>query len=123
MPLFGQFADKGAAQAECERLSTIPRAELAATVMGVFAPGEPGAKNPGRGINILQVMLWLMSSHPHGTSFFAQLQMPVREALQLLENASLVINLDSRISGTHFTATTLGQEALTEGAVALYLPH
>lgn len=68
-------------------------------------------------------MMWLMSSQPHGTAFFSQLGGPVREALQVLEDASLAIKLDSRISGTHFTATTLGQQALAEGTVAQYLPH
>jgi hypothetical protein len=127
MPLFGGGAEKAAqqaaAQAEFERLSTIPRPELAAEVMGVFADGQPGSKNPGQGLNILQVMMWLMSSQPRGTSFLSQLEMPVREALQLLENASLVIKLDDRIAGAHLTATTLGQQALAEGTVAQYLPH
>jgi hypothetical protein len=127
MPLFGGGAEKAAqeaaAQAEFERLSTIPRPELAAEVMGVFAAGQPGAKNPRQGLNILQVMMWLMASQPRGTSYLSQLEIPVREALQLLENASLVLKLDNRIAGAHLTATTLGQQALAEGTVAQYLPH
>jgi hypothetical protein len=127
MPLFGGGAEKAAqqaaAQAEFERLSTIPRPELAAEVMQVFAPGQPGSKDPGRGLNILQVMMWLMSSQPRGTSFLSQLEMPVREALQLLENAALVLRLQDRTAGAHLIATTLGQQALAEGTVAQYLPH
>jgi hypothetical protein len=64
MPLFGQFADEAAAQAEYERPSTIPRAEPAAQVMGVFAPGQPGATNPGRGLNTFQFMMWRRTLTP-----------------------------------------------------------
>jgi hypothetical protein len=125
MPLFGGGAEKAAqqaaAQAEFERLCTIPRSALAAEVLGVFAPGQPGSKNPGRGLNILQIMMWLMASQPRGTSFLSQLEMPVREALQLLENASLVLIIGNRTAGAHLVATALGLQALAEGTVAQLL--
>lgn len=127
MPLFGGGADKAAqqaaAQAEFERLCTIPRPELAAEVLQVFAPGQPGSKNPGRGLNILQIMMWLMASYPRGTGFLSQLEMPVREALQLLENGALALRLQDRTAGAHLVATTLGLQALAQGTVAQYLPH
>jgi hypothetical protein len=127
MPLFGGGAEKAAqeaaAKAEAERLTAIPRPELAVEVMRVFAPGQPGGEHPGRGLNILQIMIWLMSTYPRGTGYLAQLEMPVREALQLLENASLVLRLGDREGGGHLIATTLGQQALSEGSVAQYLSH
>jgi hypothetical protein len=127
MPLFGgnpqKAAQEAAAKAEAERLVAIPRQELAVEVMGVFAPDQPGGEHPGRGLNILQIMAWLMSNFPRGTGYLMPLQMPVREALQLLENGNLVLKLEDRAGGGHLIATTLGQQALTEGTVAQYLPH
>ncbi len=127
MPLFGGGGDKAAqqaaAQAEFERLSTIPRSQLAAEVLPVFAPGQPGSRNPGRGLNMLQIMIWLMSAYPRATGFFTRLEMPVREALQLLENAGLVLRLGDRTGGSHLVATTLGLQALAQGTAAEYLPH
>jgi hypothetical protein len=127
MPLFGGGAEKAAqeaaANAEAERLTTISRPDLAVEVMRVFAPDQPGGEHPGRGLNILQIMIWLMSTYPRGTGYLGQLEMPVREALQLLENASLVLRLGDREGGGHLVATTLGQQALSEGSVAQYLSH
>jgi hypothetical protein len=126
MPLFGGGAEKAAqeaaAQAEFERLSALPRPELAVEVMRVFGPDGPGGKHSG-GVNILQVLLALMASQPRGVRFTEQLQMPVREAVQLLENASLVLSIGDRTGGAHLVATALGQQALAEGTVAQYLPH
>jgi hypothetical protein len=126
MPWFGGGAEKAAqeaaAQAEFERLSALPRPELAVEVMRAFGPGGPGGKHPG-GLNILQVMMALMASQPRGVGSIEQLQMPVREALQLLENANLVLSIGDRIGGAHLVATALGQQALAEGTVAQYLSH
>jgi hypothetical protein len=126
MPLFGGGAEKAAqeaaAQAEFERLSALPRPELAVEVMRVFGPDGPGGKHSS-GVNILQVLLALMASQPRGVRYTEQLQMPVREALQLLENASLVLSIGDRTGGAHLVATALGQQALAEGTVAQYLPH
>jgi|GEM_PF-6118184 len=61
-----------------------------------------------------------MRDHPKATGIMKALEVPVREATQLLEHANLV---EKR---THnglslFNATTLGEEAIVAGSAAQYL--
>ena len=121
-PLFGNKAEKAAeeaaASAECDRLLALPRPQLAVEVMNAFGPNGDRAAQSGNGANLLQLMMWLMSSQPRGTGYLVKLEMPVREAVQILEHANLVVNRLDRISGGHVVATSLGLAALAEGSVA-----
>ncbi len=122
MALFGnkeeKAAQKQAAEAEAERLQSLPVAELAAEVMPAFGP--EGAR-PGNEINILQILSWLMRSHSGGAKLLTQLRQPTREAIQALENAGLVIQMGPGGPGARLKATSLGETALAEGNVSKYL--
>ena len=122
MALFGKSeekaAEEAAAEAEADRLLSLPVPELAAEVMAAFGP--EGAR-PGHELNILQVMNWMMSSYPGGTKYLKQLQQPVREAIQALENAGLVVRMGAGGPGARLKATRLGDQALAEGKVAEHL--
>jgi len=124
-PLFGNNAEKAAeeaaAAAECDRLLNLTRLQLAVEVMNVFGPNGARAAQSSNGVNILQILSWLLSSQPRGTGYMLKLEMPVREALQILENATLVLDRIDRISGGHMVATSLGQTALAEGSVAQHV--
>ena len=118
--LFGnkeeKLAQDQAAEAEASRLQSLTAGELAAEVLPAFGP--EGAR-PGHEINALQVSNWLMSAYPRGTKQLKNLQQPVREAIQALENAGLVIDL-SRGGGPggRLKITREGEAALADGSVA-----
>jgi len=120
--LFGKSEEKAAqqqaAQMEAERLQSLSAAEMAEAVMPVFGPD---GVRPGHELNILQVMSWLMSSHPGGTKYLTQLRNPTREAIQTLENAGLVIQMGPGGPGARLKATSLGETALAGGTVGDYL--
>lgn len=124
MPLFGKNPEKaaqaGAADAEVARLQAIPRGELAAELLPGL--GKNGAHRIGAtpGINLGQLMIWKMSAFPKATGYLTKLEVPVREAVQLLEHASLVERRGGR-AGTHFEASTLGEEAIVAGNTLQYL--
>jgi hypothetical protein len=119
-PLFGKseakVAQAEAAKAEFDRLAALPPAELAVEIMPVFGPGGPKGKGPSGGINILQVMIGLLGDTPGGTKYMSQLQEAVREGLQVLEHAELVLR-NTRQGGTWYNATRLGETALADGTV------
>ena len=96
VPLFHTSDDKIAkqatAQAEFDRLNALSPADLALEVMPAFGPDGPHGHGPNGGINILQALLWLNEAHfPSGISYISKLQEPVREAIQALDHAGLVL--------------------------------
>lgn len=123
-PLFGNREDKAAqkdaANAEVDRLLGLPVPELAAEVMPAFGPDGPRGHGPNGGINILQVMIFMMRSFPKATGFMTKLQEPVRESVQALENAGLALRSGTR-DGSWYSATRLGQSALADGTVSQQL--
>lgn len=124
MPLFGKNPEKAAeaaaSDAEVARLQSIPRGELAAELLpGLGRDGaHRNATTPG--INLAQLMIWKMSAFPKATGYISKLQVPVREAVQLLEHANLVERRVDR-AGPHFQASTLGEDAIVAGNALQYL--
>ena len=119
-PLFkkseAKAAEEAAAKAEADRLGALAPPDMAVELMPAFGPDGPKGRGPSGGINILQVGIALLEKIPHGTSFMRQLQEPIREGLQVLEHAELVLRT-TRQSGTWYNATRLGETALAEGTV------
>jgi hypothetical protein len=60
--------------------------------------------------------LRLLEKIPRGTKYMSQLQEPIREGLQVLEHAELVLRT-TRQSGTWYNANRLGETALADGTV------
>jgi hypothetical protein len=125
-PLFHEseekIAQEAAAQAECDRLVALSPAALAVELMPAYGPQGPHGHGPNGGINILQVLAWLSDSHfpSSGGSFFSQLQEPVREGIQALDHAGLIVTTAGR-EGSWTSATRLGLAALEEGTLRQYL--
>ena len=125
LPLFGKNPEKAAqaqaADAEVARLQSVPRGELAIELLPGL--GNNGAHRIGAtpGINLSQLMIWKMSAFPKATGYLTKLEVPFREAVQLLEHANLVERRTSRAGGAHFEATTLGEEAILAGNAGQYL--
>jgi hypothetical protein len=122
VPLFRQSEDKiakeAAAQAEFERLNALSPADLAVEVMPAFGPDGPRGHGPNGGINILQALFWLNQAHfPSGISYISQLQEPVREAIQALDHAGLVLTNAGR-EGSWTSATRLGLASLADGTLS-----
>ena len=119
MALFGRSEEKAAqdqaAQAEAERLSSLPVPELAAEVLRAYGPDGP---NPGEAINLLRVLSWLMDDYPRGNKYLKDLQQPVQEANQALENAGLIIQVGRRGAGAQRKLTREGEQALADGSAA-----
>jgi hypothetical protein len=122
-PLFGNKEQKqaeiAAAKAEADRLIALTPAQLAVEVMPAFGPDGPKASQ-SYGINVLQVGIALMQNTPRGTSEMKELIEPIREALQALEHAELIVRNSGR-EGTWYKATRLGETALAEGSVQTYV--
>src|SRR5580693_5655965 len=121
MPLFHKsdekLAKEAAAQAEFERLNSLSPAELGVAVMPAFGPDGPRGHGPNGGINILQALFWLNEAHfPSGISYIKQLQEPVREAIQALDHAGLVLT-SAGPQGAWTSATRLGLAALADGSL------
>jgi hypothetical protein len=123
-PLFkkseAKQAEEEAAKAEADRLGALPPAELAVELMPVFGPDGPTRRGPTGGINIVQVLSGFMSKTPHGTRYLRQLDAPVREGLQVLEHAELILRT-TRQETTWYKATRLGETALAEGTVQQHI--
>jgi hypothetical protein len=115
MPLFGKRRDTArdeAERAEIERLIALPATDLAAEIMPAFGPEGPrGSKE----LTSLQITVWLMRLHPRGTKSASELNTAVKEALQVLEHAELVMLV--RRDSPRVKATRLGEAALADGAV------
>jgi hypothetical protein len=124
MSLFGhnpkKEAEKAAAAAEVARLEALPLPELAAELLPGYGKGGARRLAGATGINIGQLMIWLMRDYPRATGFMVTLQEPVRAAVQLLEHADLV---ERRTYGrsTQVNATALGEEAIAAGTAKLFL--
>jgi hypothetical protein len=120
--LFGNSEEKAAqdqaAQAEAERLQSLPAAQLAEVLMPAFGPEGP---KPDSYLNQLQVASWLMSSYPRGSKYLKDLREPIMEGLQDLENAGLIVGRSRGGAASLLKATRLGEQALAEGRVADYL--
>jgi hypothetical protein len=121
-PLFHKSEEKvaqeAAAQAEFERLIALSPSELGVELMPAFGPDGPHGHGANGGINILQVLAWINDAHfARGISYIQQLQEPVREGIQALDHAGLVITSGGR-DGSWTAATRLGQTALAAGTVA-----
>jgi hypothetical protein len=125
VPLFRKSEDKiakeAAAQAEYDRLNALSPADLAVEVMPAFGPDGPHGHGPNGGINILQALFWLNQAHfPSGISYIRQLQEPVREAIQALDHAGLVMTSAGR-EGSWTSATRLGLAALADGTLSRHV--
>jgi hypothetical protein len=125
-PLFGNKAEKAAqkaaASAEFERLNALPGPDLAVEVMPAFGPDGPKAARGTAGLQIIQVLTWLVRSEPRGMEYMSKLQQPAREAIQLLINAGLIANAGpGKTKSTYWCATRQGETALAEGTVRKYL--
>lgn len=125
MSLFRKSEDKAAREAEgraeFERLTALPVADLALELMPAFGPDGPRGRGPEGAINILQVLGWVSHTHfPSGVSYQRKLNEPVREGVQALERAGLVL-VTRRQSGQWMAATRLGQSALADGTVQDHL--
>jgi hypothetical protein len=119
-PLFkkseAKAAEEAAATAEADRLGALAPSDMAVELMPAFGPDGPKGRGPNGAINILQVGIALLDKIPRGMSHMSQLQEPIREGLQVLEHAELVLRT-TRQSGTWYNATSLGETALAEGTV------
>jgi hypothetical protein len=115
--LFGNKQEKAArhaaAEAEVARLKSLGASELAVELIAAFSPDDSG-RSPGLGE--LQVAMSAMAASKGSAGDLAALRDPVREALQLLENAGLLTRVPAR-GGGWFQLTALGKEAVAEGAV------
>lgn len=121
VPLFRKSDDKiakeASAQAEFQRLNALSPADLAVEVMPVYGPDGPHGRGPNGGINILQALLWFNQAHfPSGISYISQLQEPVREAVQALDHAGLVLT-SAGPQGAWTAATRLGLASLADGTL------
>ena len=121
--LFGKSeqrrAQETAAQAECERLSRLPAADLAAEILPAFRAGQ---KHPANGP--LGASEWLMAEYPRGVAArcVQQLRQPVAAAIQALEHAGLLHQvLGGEGRRTRFAITSVGETALAENSARSYL--
>jgi hypothetical protein len=141
MGLFGnkekKAAEDAATAAEFGRLCALPRPDLAVEIMPVFGPDGQRPTGGRPGIGIMQILLWLTMSKPGGSKYMSQMEQPVREALQLLEHANLVIastaggqkhmsgvtpgEVLTKGASSWLNATSLGEAALAEGTVRQHL--
>lgn len=127
-PLFGsrheRRAQDRAAHAEVERLTALPRADLAVEVMAAFGPDGPHPWHLARrGLNLIEVTEWLLRAHGPPGRHVRALAGPARDALRLLEDARLVEWRGSEMVGARarLSATALGEVALAQHTVRDYL--
>ena len=124
-------AREAAGRVEFERLMALPVAELARELMPAFGPdglrplhggdsGPPASGQPAWGINLLQLVRWVSSTYcPSGNVHASELMEPIREGLQPLERAGLVLR--TRRHQDTWAVTRLGQTALADGTVQDHL--
>jgi hypothetical protein len=108
-------AREAAAQAEVDRLQGLSPDALAVEVLPVI--GSDALKRGVRGTKVQEVIKGLFGgSNPSWTVNTGVLLLPVREALQRLEHANLVIQLASGVDqATFWRITTEGEAALVDG--------
>jgi hypothetical protein len=122
-PLFGNKEEKAAQQAaaiaEIERLCGLPVADLAAEILPAWGPN--GARRLlGNSPGSLQIVAWLVADYPRKPSIKPLLE-PVKEAIQALEHAGLLLRKIIGDGGSTVDLTRLGETALAEGTVRQHL--
>jgi hypothetical protein len=109
-------ASEAAEQAEIDRLKALRPEALAAEILPVMGSG---AVTQGlRGVTVHEIIkgMGLKATWTVNTGL---LLLPVREALQRLEHANLVIQMASGVDhATHWRITSAGEESLAAGDVA-----
>jgi hypothetical protein len=120
---FGNKREKqeqeAAAKAEADRLLALPVPELAAEILPAFGPDGPGKDE--KEIGALQVGMFLMADFPRGNQYIRPLVEPIKEGIQALENAGLVIRRVRNIGGSVVSVTRLGVEAIEAGTAREHL--
>jgi hypothetical protein len=120
--MFGNKEEKAAqdaaAKAEAERLTALPVPELGAEMMAAYGAGGLSGEGEGRGLNFLQIGMFMMASFPRGRKQLTALQDPLLAGAQALENAGLIVQ-GTGASGpaAYLKLTRLGEEALADGSV------
>jgi hypothetical protein len=117
------MADDDAAQPMIDWANSVPPADLAVELMPAFAPSGPraGFYNVVARVSLVR---WLFRAYPKLNDFQIsryekELDMPVREAMQLLEHAELVYANWDTAGKPYWSPTRLGLAALDSGRVAV----
>ena len=113
-------AQDAAARAEVARLTSLSAPDLAAEIMKGFGPGGVPTTG-GRRISPLSIASWLMKPFPRGGIQVKDLLGPVKEGVQALENAGLVLREPLGEGAYCLAATRLGETALAGGSVREHL--
>ncbi len=124
MGLFGNKEQKqqeeAAAREAVERFTAMSPRGARRRASSVARPNEKLQAH-----NSLLMGMWLMKPYPRGSGEVKNLQEPVREALQALEHAGLVLLRVQSVSdggaGQRIELTRLGEEARADGDVAKYM--
>jgi hypothetical protein len=114
-------ADEAAVAAEFERLSSMPVADLAETILPAWGPSGVH-RVAGGGVGAVQVVNWLLEPNRQRGKYLKPLLTPVKEAIQALENAGLLLRTGQSVGGSSVDITRLGETALASGAVRAHLP-
>jgi hypothetical protein len=120
--MFGNKEEKAAqdaaARAEAERLTALPVPDLGEEMMAAYGPGGPSGEGEGRGLNLLQIGMFMMASFPRGNKQLTVLQDPLLAGVQTLENAGMLVQ-GTGASGpaAYLKLTRAGEEALADGSV------
>jgi hypothetical protein len=121
-------ADQVTVETEFSRLRSLPIEQVAVEVMArTFGASAPAADGEIRANAIadgflpdgIRKEIYRLKDHPvagHGFEAYWELKALVREGLQVLENAGLVV-FEPSINFPKFRATRLGTDALEQGAV------
>lgn len=109
----GKAARHAASEAEVARLKGLGASELAVELMAAFHPGDGGGSPE---LGELQVAMWAMAGTKGSAGNVAALRDPVREALQVLENANLLTRVPAR-GGGWFKLSAVGKEAIAGDTV------
>jgi hypothetical protein len=111
------MAKDDAARAMVAWVINVPPADLAVLLMPAFGPGGPTVYyGPGPGEELLAKWLSKVSG-VQLTRYEKELHLPLLEAVQLLENAELVVSEFPTQGGRWWRATRLGLAALAHGGV------
>jgi hypothetical protein len=111
-------ARDAAAQAEVDRLKALSPDELAVEILPVL--GSDAVPGGVRGARVQEIIKGLLSaSSASWTVNTGVLLLPVREALQRLEHANLVMQMGSGVDqATHWRITSEGQGTVARGDAA-----
>jgi hypothetical protein len=123
-PLFRRGNETSASDTEAlaryEHLRGLSPTALAALLLPGLGPD--GVAHASGGVAPQVLCNWLLVDTPGAAKFNPlQLLLPVREALQQLEHASLV-TMSGRDRATIWRITALGETTLTDGSLATRLP-